>query len=329
MYTCRCRVALLTIALSIAVSAILTGPAAANGSVALEYRRVSGASLHVITADLNDPRIRIDIGLPAKGLYHSEPFAKMVERRSPVAAVTGTYFDTRSLMPVGTIIASGRTFCVSNIGTTVCFTGATRVTFVSTAKGETCRLSGMDCVLRTGPRLLDGGRYVLNARREGFRHPGLFGSHKRVAMGVTRSNKLLLVVVRTPVTFGRTAAIMKSLGAVDAACLDGGTSSAMSYRGRLVCRPGRSLTNILEVHWSPAFAARANSDRIARTKEPAAADWLAATADGASASVLGQTAPEVEITFPETYCLRLAQGWRPLFPVNRAKLAGLKGLENT
>ncbi len=37
----------------------------------------------------------------------------------------------------------------------------------------------------------------------------------------------------------------------DAVCLDGGSSSAMYYRGKLVRRPGRALTNVIEVRAVP------------------------------------------------------------------------------
>lgn len=332
MYTCRYRSGWVSVAVCVALLMVLISSTSVGDSVALEQRRVQGARLYVITADLNDPRIKIDIGLPAKGLSHSEGFTNMIKRRSPVAAVTGTYFDTRSLLPVGTIVVAGKTVCVNNIGTTVCFSGATQVDFQPTAKGERSELAGVDCGLRTGPRLLASGYYVLNPRREGFRHPGLFGRHKRVAMGVTAHNKLLLVVVNTPVTFGTTAAIMKSLGAIDAVCLDGGTSSAMYYKGKMVCRPGRALTNIVEVHWSPAYAARALPKAepvpVTQLPLPAAAGQMIAAAEAFGNADIGRLVPEEFAVFPGPFLSRLAKGRGPLFPINRAEFPGLKGLEH-
>jgi hypothetical protein len=337
MSTCRCRLICFSVALCVTLLVVLISSVFASDSIALQHRRVQGAWLYVITTDLNDPRIRIDIGLPARGLYHSEGFLNMIKRRGPVAAVTGTYFDTRSLLPVGTIIVGGKAIHVNHIGTTVCFAGSTRVTFIGTAKGESCELSGVDCGLRTGPRLLAGGHYVLNPRREGFRHPGLFGNHRRVAMGVTAHNKLLLVAINTPVTFAKTAGIMKSLGAVDAVCLDGGTSSAMYYKGKLVCRPGRALTNIVEVYRSPVYAARsmrtaqaADTAGVEAIQAPrsATANQVIAAADVSGETTIRQAAPEEVPAFPEPCFSRLAESWSSLFPINRAKLAGLKGLKN-
>lgn len=252
MYTCRFRRLWPFVLICGACLAAAAVSRANADSVALHKRFVRGASAIVVTANLNDPAIRIEIGLPQKGLSHSESFSEMVRRNKPIAAVTGTYFDTRTLLPVGTIVMGGKAVHVSCIGTTICFASTNKVWFVDTARDERDKTFGVDYALRAGPRLLNGGRYALDARREGFRDPGIFGRRSRMALGTTAHNKLLLVAVRTPVTFGRLATIMKTLGAVDAVCLDGGTSSAIYYRGRVVVAPGRKLTNIIQVRRVPA-----------------------------------------------------------------------------
>ncbi|MCE5323781.1 phosphodiester glycosidase family protein [bacterium] len=240
------------------VALVITAPPLSHSdttSVNLQQMRIYGACTYVITANLNDPDIQVKIGLPAKGIPTSESFLSMVKRHSPEAAVTGTYFDTRTLYPVGSIVIEGQPAHESAIGTAVCFTKINEkgytVTFNATRKGEKFNWSGVGTGLRTGPLLLANGAYALNPAREGFRHPGLFGCRTRMAMGITGYNKLLLVSVSTPITFGRLASVMKSLGATDAVSLDGGTSSAMYYRGKMIRYPGRLLTNIIEVHNHP------------------------------------------------------------------------------
>ena len=314
-------------------------------SVSLQKLRVRGALTYVITADLRDPAIRIDIGIPEKGFRHSESFVQLVRRHAPVAAVTGTYFDTRTLLPVGSIVIAGETVHKNAIGTSVCFIrpsareAAVRVPpyvveLPATKAGERCDWTGVECGIRTGPRLLAGGHYALNPRREGFTHPGLFGCHRRMALGVTSHNKLLLVAVRTPVTFGTLASIMKALGARDAVCLDGGGSSAMYYRGQVVCRPTRALTNIIEVH----------RDRVvAKTEEPVAAlparPWRTAAAQTIGRPTFVPTvhpnAPVGSGVHQEQFgvlgglsSLRLAKGRLVFVPLDRAKLLRLKGRKN-
>lgn len=225
----------------------LYADALAHGSIAFFKQMVCGAAVCVVQVDLNDPAVRIDIGLPAKGIAHSESFVSLVSRHAPLAAVTGIYFDTRTLRPTGTIVTGGRAVYVSHVGTAVCFTPDNKVIFMNAKPGRACDLSMAECGFRTGPRLLADGHYALDPRSEGFRHPGLFGARIRTALGVTPHNKLLLVLVRTPVSFPRLATIMKTLGASNAVCLDGGTSAAMYYKGAIIRQPGRRLTNVVQV----------------------------------------------------------------------------------
>jgi len=293
----------------------------ADDSVTFHRAFIHGASVCVVQADLNDPTVRIDVGLPAKGIAHSESFAGFVRRHAPVAAVTGIYFDIRTLQPTGTIVAGGRTVHESHIGTAVCFTPDNKVRFVDARLGEACDLSNTECGFRTGPRLLANGQYSLNPRREGFRHPGLYGARTRMALGVTAFNKLLLVFVRTPVTFSRLATIMKLMGATDAVCLDGGTSSAMYYKGQLIQRPGRLLTNVVEVLRRPALAPVAIARTGGFTIQISAShvSQLASlighrTADG----VVHGTDYEPVAILADPIKLRFSKGLHTFFPVHRA-----------
>jgi phosphodiester glycosidase len=97
-----------------------------------------------------------------------------------------------------------------------------------------------------GPRLLVRGRVSVAARAEGFdRLPGFVTSrHPRTLAGVTRDGRALLVTIdgRAPgwsagATLRESALVMRSLGARDALALDGGGSTTMVVRGRVVNRP--------------------------------------------------------------------------------------------
>lgn len=298
--------------------------ALSNESVTLARSFVRGASVYVITVDLNDPGVRVDIGLPERGIHYSETFGSIVRRHAPLAAVTGTYFDMRTLLPTGTIVIDGKTVHQSHIGTAVCFTGDNKVTFVAANRGEPCDMSKAESGLRTGPRLLALGQYALNARREGYRHPGLFGARTRMALGVTPSNRLLLVSVRTPVTFSRLASIMKSLGAVDAVCLDGGTSSAMYFRGQILRRPGRMLTNVIEVRQRPVPVTVAKQDAVrgGSLAFQLSAGWRASPPIARSSrdqrGVKLEMVNEQAAVLSDSIRLRLAKGVHTLFPVDRA-----------
>ena len=110
-------------------------------------------------------------------------------------------------------------------------------------------------VVNGGPRLLRRGVSDVNARAEGFDHPGdpeffyRFGVRRnpRTLAGVTPAGNLLLVTVdgRRPgysvgASFEEEAEIVRALGARDALNLDGGGSTTMVARGQLVNRPSDS-----------------------------------------------------------------------------------------
>ena len=122
-------------------------------------------------------------------------------------------------------------------------------TTLHTAGGSPLLLAGLSGVVSGGPRLIDGGRIAVRTNAEGFDRPGLYGRfvagrHPRTLAGVTATGSLLLVTVdgRRPgysagMTLFEAARLMRSLGAEDALNLDGGGSTTMVVRGRVVNRP--------------------------------------------------------------------------------------------
>jgi hypothetical protein len=148
-------------------------------------------------------------------------------------------------------VATGR------IGTAVAITPENEVRFLRLRAEERRDWSEYTTVLGGGPRLLTGGRITLAPRAEGFRDPALYARRPRTAVGRTRNGKLLLVSVRRPIYLRRLARIMRELGAQDAVAMDGGGSTAMYYRGRLVSRPSRRLTNLIVAYDNSTAYARA------------------------------------------------------------------------
>lgn len=108
-----------------------------------------------------------------------------------------------------------------------------------------------------GPLLVEGGKPVLEAGAEGFTG-NVFNPNPRSAMGVTPDKKILLVVVdgRQPgysvgLTFEELAFLMVKLGAQVAVGLDGGGSSQLWVKGKIVNRPSegspRAVNNAILV----------------------------------------------------------------------------------
>lgn len=176
----------------------------------------------------------------------------MIDRARPAAAITGTYFDVPSAIPVGSIVVGGKSVHRGLVGTAFAFAPAQGARLVACRPGQEYDWSIYETVLRAGPRLLTGGKATLWPGGEGFRDPAIFARKKRTAVALTRHGKLLLVAVEKPVLLRTLAQAMQSLDVVDAMCLDGGSSSGLYHHGKTRLKPHRPLTNLLVVYDSVA-----------------------------------------------------------------------------
>jgi len=127
------------------------------------------------------------------------------------------------------------------------------INWVTEGKKINLKFSGLDLnggkiihAFTGGPRLVENGKIKVTTREEGFRGY-LLSPHPRTAIGVTKNNEILMVVVDKGVTYRELAHIMLALGANEAMALDGGFSSAMWVRKGRVGRGGRSVSNAIIV----------------------------------------------------------------------------------
>jgi len=222
-------------------------PRAASPSVVAAYRKVLGVPVRMIVADLSNPEVRVGV-VTAQRIGRAESIWELLARARPTAAVTGTYFGTRSKLPIGDIVIEGERVHFGGLGTALCITYDNQVRFVRPPRHRQVSWSAYRLVLGAGPRLLQGGQLALYPPGEGFRDPRVYAAVPRTAVGVTRQNKLLMVVVTRPVRLRTLAKVMEQLGATDAIALDGGSSVSFYYRRRLSVVPKRKLTNLLVVY---------------------------------------------------------------------------------
>lgn len=221
-------------------------------SIAYEKRWVARVPVHVVTIDLNDSDVRLSPIIPRYGIGRSESWGTLVGRARPTAAITGTFFDTRSFYPTGDIFVDGNLVCRGRVGTAICIGRDNKVSLIPLKRGQCCDWSAFQHVLVAGPLLISDGRIAVYPRDQGFRDPTLFALRPRTAVGVTASGKLLMVATTRPVHLSRMAWAMKALGAVQSAALDGGSSTALYYRGHSLAAPRRRLTNLLVAYDSSA-----------------------------------------------------------------------------
>lgn len=245
---------------------------------------------NVVQVNMDSPNVRVTPAMAKHGAGSSEGFKSMVNRLHPVAAITGTFFCTRSLQPTGDIVIEGKPMHRGSVGTGLCIMDDGRVEFQALKDGRASGWQGCRTVICGGPTLVRRGKVALAPKSEGFRDPAVFRQKRRSAVGMTKSNKLLMVTVDKPVYLSDLAKLLIHLGAVDAVDLDGGSSTALYYRGKFISRPERSLTNLLVVYDSPAQYAAYRSQLAPRMPQIAGiVQPTAVLGDGILADLFGKT----------------------------------------
>ena len=203
----------------------------------------------MVQVDLNRADVRVTVGVANGGIGRCETWSGIINRLRPTAAITGTYYDPATFIPVGTIIANGIGVHQGTVGTALTFATGNRVHF---CRGRLTMVAPeLQTALRAGPRLIDQGHISLMPSIEGFHDPSIMVRKPRAAVGLTRANKLLLVTVTKPLYLREMARVMQALGAYDAMCMDGGSSTGLYYAGKSYQVPRRVMTNVLMVYARP------------------------------------------------------------------------------
>lgn len=219
-------------------------------SVAYNKLRTNGTVAHVTTIDLNNPDIRVSVALAKGGRGSSESFKSIIKRTQPAAAITGTFFCTKSFIPTGDIALFGTIVHKGSHGSALCIDSKNKAQIVPLSTGRKTDWDGFETVLCAGPSILSNGKISLALKHEGFRQ-SLYTSTRRTAVGITKSGKLVFVAINRNVTLYKIARVMLSIGVKDALCLDGGSSTAFYSNGSVIASPSRSLTNLLVVYKNP------------------------------------------------------------------------------
>ncbi|MBL8059337.1 MAG: phosphodiester glycosidase family protein [Chthonomonas sp.] len=212
----------------------------------LSATTVLGSPVRTIQIDLKNPRVKVGVQVAPGFPTGADSFDSLVRSSGATAAITGTFFDTRSLRPIGDIVDRGNILYRGHMGTALAFTEDNEPFMRRVPYGRTQDWSGFETVLSCGPALVLNGEIDVDASGEGFRDPAIFSTTARVGVGFTADQRLLLVATG-PLSFQGFAKVMQALDCAYAMNLDAGSSRALYYRGKVLIRPGRPLTNILFV----------------------------------------------------------------------------------
>lgn len=243
------RIVFLGVLIYILVGSLSVQSCLASPSVVYQKAKVAGVWVNIVTANLNDPTVRVTPAVAKRGIGTSESFRSMLRRTRPIAAIDGTFFCTRTLRPTGDIVIDGQLVYRGYLGIAVAFGESNSVRFVDC---QTYRWADYQSVLVAGPSLLLDGKMAVYPRDQGFRS-GVHSSPRiRSGLGVTRAGKLVLVTTRKSIYLSKFARVMRAIGCVDAAVLDGGSSTGLYCNGKLISSPSRSMTNCLLVYDDPS-----------------------------------------------------------------------------
>jgi exopolysaccharide biosynthesis protein len=230
-------------------------------SIQMVRRKVGKTALYLTIIDLRDPNVVLSVGLPHNATRANssqytrgvETFSRFVARHPSAAMINGTFFSTDAQKRVmGNMVAGGKVLKFSpseNYGTTLGFQKGNRLEMVTARTDGKPDWDKHWFSLTAGPRLLRKGAFWIAPRKEGFTDPNVMGVAKRSAIGFSKSHKtLFFATFITPISLRHEASIMKSIGCYEAMNLDGGSSTALAYRGKILVKPRRSLANVLMVY---------------------------------------------------------------------------------
>lgn len=222
----------------------------------VEYRQIErdGIDAHAVRVDLSQPQLRI---IATSGKERGLTVTEFASRNGAVVAINGDYFDLE-LRPIGLAMGDGRVWAeaIESIRRQeVVGVGARRVQIFPRVDPLRAPEPWMSGAVSGWPAVVENCEPV--ERLPGSDH-FTRAPHPRTAVGLSADQQKLYLVVADGrregvpgLTLPELARLMDDLGACTAVNLDGGGSSAMWVRDRIVNQPSdlieRPVANHLAV----------------------------------------------------------------------------------
>lgn len=206
----------------------------------LQIIEISGATYNGYVVLVKDPsRVSIGISGPYGEGYYGKTIADMCDSTGSTLAINGGGFDDPNgkgtgAIPTGIVMSEGRILWGTTGGTyeLIGFDNENKLV-VGTMTGAQAIERGVQSALSFGPTLIVNGEAVnLNGRGSGL--------NPRSAIGQAADGTVILLVIdgRQANSLGATYSdlidVMLEYGAVNAANLDGGSSTYLYYQGEYV-----------------------------------------------------------------------------------------------
>ncbi|GAB6274441.1 MAG: hypothetical protein STSR0004_13040 [Peptococcaceae bacterium] len=219
---------------------------------------------YVVEINPSQRLLEIYLSMGGDNLGRLETMSQMAKRHGAVAAVNGGFFNSSNGFPIGTLVKDGQLLNSEDLLRTAVGIKENNQLFLgyyAPAKESIPRLKHL---VTAGPLLVLEGQPLWQGVVEGFRGQ-ILKRAARTAVGVNKQGHLLFVVVdgrqkdpKAGLSLEEMAYLMVDLGAQSAAALDGGGSSAMWAKDRLVSHPSdgkeRKIANaFLILHQVPVY----------------------------------------------------------------------------
>ncbi len=230
--------------------------------------------------DLTDTTLRVDI-VSAKDSDHLESLTEITMKNESILAVNAGFFrsDDDSIRHIGllkennrilssairSLIYKNRRYFTARGAIGISNERSIEITWVSERNDSLfkwpspihnskhqphqpfnlskAKVWHVDDAVQAGPVLISDGKFNITADEEVFFHPNFTKPHPRTAAGITRDNRLILLVVdgrqigSRGVYLEELAKIMQNLGCANAINLDGGGSTSMVVDGQVLNAP--------------------------------------------------------------------------------------------
>ena len=202
---------------------------------------------HAVVADMPSRKVTAEAYYVDKLTNAS----KMIDDGRPAAAITGTFFGWETQQPIADVVVHGRLVAQGNRGSAIGVDWYGQVKIFDTPWQREIDWYGYRHLLRGTVRLIRNGKVSPDPRAQHFTDIGLSGKAPRTGVGLTASGELVMMATNNRVTLSEFGNAMKRLEVVNAVALDGGGSTMLYYRGKLVIPPKRALSTIFILHERP------------------------------------------------------------------------------
>lgn len=221
--------------------------AQANSVAHLNFVR-GKARYHALVVDMSAGQYALKTVLAS----NSTKAWSMIGKDQPLAAITGTFFDTSSAIPVADVLVDGELHSKGNRGSCLAVDYFGAVTIFDENYRRQVDWGTYQYGLRGAVRVVSNGKVNPDPKSQRFRDRAIWGRAARTGVGLTKSGKLVLIATGKPVTLSEFGRAMVSVGIKNGLSLDGGSSTCLYYKGQMLLSPRRRLSNLLVVTNKPA-----------------------------------------------------------------------------